>query len=455
MAEKLYLQIYTRLRDDVLSGKLAAGTRLPSKRRYAQARGVSVVTVESAYGLLCDEGYVVSVPKSGYYVADLPGPPRAPAAPPRYAPEIPESPALDLSRGRIPEKAFPFTAWARIMRRQLLDRSTGLLSDAGAQGARELREAICDYLYRAKGLSCDPDCTVVGAGTDHLYNLIIQLFGHDTVFGAEDPGYLQFFRVCGVSGAKCLPLQIDGKGVSSEALRRTAASVIHLTPSHHFPTGRVMDVSRRLEVLDWAERRPDRYVIEDDYDSEFSFRLKPVEPLQALDGSGRVIYMNTFSKTIAPSMRISYMILPKPLMDLFRERLGFYSCSVPAPEQYTLAQFISEGHFERHIYSMGRFYKKKRDRVIGILKSSPFSDKIEILEEKAGLHFLVKIDTGITEERIRELLADCSVKIRFLSDYTLSPPAPGAPTAIVNYSGLSEEDLTEALRRLSLSLEKS
>ncbi|MBQ9543954.1 MAG: PLP-dependent aminotransferase family protein [Clostridia bacterium] len=454
MKEKLYIQIYKKLKSDILSGALYAGAKLPSKRQCARTWGASVITVENAYALLVDEGFVVPRERSGYYVAGLSVTGARPLsrevrASGGYSGEVP----VDLSRGAISPEFFPFSSWARIMRRQLTERSSQILGGTGVKGAGELREAICGYLFRTRGIDADPDNVVIGAGPDHLCNLLLQLLKKDRVYGAEDPGYLRFFEICRVNGAKCVPLSLDGRGVSLDALENTPASVLHLTPSHHFPTGCVMDAPRRLAVLNWAYSHPDRFVVEDDFESEFSFRPKPENPLFALDTGERVIYMNTFSRTIAPSVRISYMILPPGLMRLFEKELGFYSCSVSALEQFTLAQFISDGFFERHIYRTSKLYLKKRERVTGIIFSSPFADKLTPVGESTGLHFLVRVDTSLSRDALAALAASSGIRLRFLSDYTLSPPSDGEkPVVIVNYPGIDEKALEEALGRLENSL---
>ena len=452
--EKLYIRIYKKIRSDILAGALPAGSRLPSKRLCARLWGVSVITVENAYALLCDEGFVVPRERSGYFVAGLAVTGAVPElrSARRGAPAS-DSFSVDLSRGSVSPEFFPFGSWARIMRRQLSERSSQILGGTGVKGALELREQICGYLLRTRGIDADPEMTVVGAGTDHLCNLLLQLLKKERIYGAEDPGYLRFFEICRVNDARCVPLRLDGRGVSLDALESTAASVLHLTPSHHFPTGCVMDAPRRLAVLNWAYARPERYVVEDDFESEFSFRPKPVSPLFALDTRERVIYMNTFSRTIAPSVRISYMILPPRLMSVFEKELGFYSCSVGALDQYTLAQFIRDGCFERHIFRASKLYLKKRERVADVIFSSPFADRLSITGENTGLHFLLKIDTSLSRDALAGLAASCGIRLRFLSDYSLGCVGDAdEPVVIVNYPGIDEDGLSEALRRLEKRL---
>ena len=252
----------------------------------------------------------------------------------------------------------------------------------------------------------------------------------------EDPGYDKIRKIYPAGGVPCVSAPMDGNGVIPELLE--SAGVLHISPSHHFPTGIVTPLKRRAALLDWAANR-DGYIIEDDYDSEFRFRSHPVAALQTLDKAGRVIYMNSFSKTLAPSIRISYMVLPTGLMQRFRETLGFYSCTVSSFEQYTLARFLSRGHFEKHINRMRKFYKSRRDRVLAALESCPCSGRFSVLEEDAGLHFLVKVETALSDEALTARFREAGIRVRCLSSYyTGTVPENQRSFLVINYSGLDE-----------------
>ncbi len=440
----LYEALYRCIREDILSGKLAAGTKLPSKRALADHLEVSKVTVEGAYSQLLAEGFLRSVEKVGYFVEATAQ--RRPQAPVPQA-RNPRDPGwlLDLT-ANAPATGFPFSVWMRLQRQVMLDYGDSLLAHLPPQGYPELRQAIAAHLRGFRGMQVDPENILIGAGTDFLYNLLIQLLGRDKIYAVEDPGYRKIRKIYAAGGVRCISAPMDNAGV----LAPQGAQILHCSPSHHFPTGIVTPAGRRRELLQWAEAAEGRYIIEDDYDSEFRFHTHPVPSLQTMDRAGRVIYMNTFSKTLAPSIRISYMILPPELMERFRQELGFYSCTVPSFEQYTLERFLQGGWFEKHINRMRKFYHARRNRIIEILSQSPFAKKCTILEQDAGLHFLLRLDTAFTDAELKDLCARAGIHVQCLSDYYAGQVPPQARHClIVNYSGLSEAHLTEALNRLA------
>ena len=439
----LYEALYRCIRADILSGKLAPGTKLPSKRALAENLEVSKITVEGAYDQLLAEGYIRSREKVGYFVEEIDRLPPAPV--PAAREEQPEKAPVDLIGSGT--EHFPFSVWSRLQREVMLDYGEKLLLPLPNQGIPELRQAIAEHLSEFRGMQVDPGHILVGAGTDFLYNLLIQLLGRDKTYAVEDPGYDKIRRIYASGGVKCVSAAMDAGGVVPEKLGE--ATVLHISPSHHFPTGLVTPVGRRQELLRWA-REHDGYIIEDDYDSEFRFDAHPKPTMQSLDRSGRVVYMNTFSKSLAPSIRVSYMVLPEGMMQAFRERLGFYSCTVSSFEQMTLARFLSRGHFEKHINRMRRFYRARRNRILEILKTCDFADRLTIREEDAGLHFLLNVDTELTDE---ELVARCNragMPVRALSSFYHGPtPEQVAHCLVINYATLREEDLEASLKQLS------
>ena len=352
----LYEALYRCIRADILAGILLPGQKLPSKRALAQNLEVSKITVEGAYNQLLSEGYIRAQEKVGYFVENIP------QSTPRHADVVPAirteaaRPLLDLT-GSGTEK-FPFSVWSRLQREVMLDYGEKLLLPLPNQGIAELRQAIAAHLYAFRSMHVDPENILIGAGTDFLYNLLIQLLGREKTYAVEDPGYGKIHKIYAAGGVRCISVPMDHEGVLPAALEN--AKVLHLSPAHHFPTGLVTSVPRRQELLKWAQRC-DGYIIEDDYDSEFRFDAHPKPTMQSLDRSGRVIYMNTFSKSLAPSIRISYMVLPTELMAVFRKNLGFYSCTVSSFEQYTLARFLDRGYFEKHINRMRKYYKNRRN----------------------------------------------------------------------------------------------
>ena len=441
----LYEALYRCIRGDILSGKLAAGEKLPSKRALAEHLEISKITVEGAYNQLLAEGYIRSQEKVGYFVEALSGirPAQKPAA---SVPAEEMTELVDLT-GSYPER-FPFSVWSRLQREVLLDYGEKLLLPLPNQGIADLRMAIAGHLADFRGMTVDPEDILIGAGTDFLYNLLIQLLGRDKTYAVEDPGYGKIRKVYTAAGVRCISVPMDHSGVIPAQLGD--ARVLHISPSHHFPTGLVTPVGRRQELLQWAQHA-DGYIIEDDYDSEFRFDAHPMPAMYAMDHSGRVIYMNTFSKTLAPSIRISYMILPPALMARFRERLHFYSCTVSSFEQYTLARFLTGGHFEKHINRMRKFYRQRRNRVMDILNRCPIAQKITIHEEDAGLHFLMKVDTELSDEELTATCAKLGIRIQALSSFYHGPvPTGDRRCLVVNYAALKEDALERILNQLPL-----
>ena len=438
----LYEALYRCIRGDILSGVLLPGEKLPSKRALAQNLEVNKITVETAYNQLLSEGYIRSQEKVGYFVEKVerhaqPQPEETPKEEPSRQEYL-----LDLTSNGTEQ--FPFSVWSRLQREVMLDYGEKLLEPLPNQGIPELRQAISDHLAAFRGMHVDPRNILIGAGTDFLYNLLIQLLGRDKIYAVEEPGYGKIRKIYAAGGVECVSAAMDVQGVLPESLTR--ADVLHCSPSHHFPSGLVTPVSRRMELLSWAKQG--KWIIEDDYDSEFRFDAHPMPAMQALDGAGRVIYMNTFSKSLAPSIRISYMVLPAGLMAQFRRRLGFYSCTVPSFEQYTLARFLSRGHFEKHINRMRKFYRQRRNNVVSLLENCSFSENLTILEQDAGLHFLLRVNSTMTDRQLTRSLAEAGIRIRALSEY-YHDSRQDRHCLVVNYSGIKEENLTSALEALN------
>ena len=446
----LYEQLYRCVKEDILSGRLAAGEKLPSKRALAAHLEISVITVKNAYEQLMAEGYLSGVEKRGYFVSSvLPPVTAAPPAPQETAAEPEERQwFLDLVTNSIDAEDFPFTVWARLMRQTILERGTGLLHSTPPQGAWALRRAIAAHLRQFRGMDAGAEQIIVGAGTEVLYTLLVQLFGRERIYGVEDPGYGKIARIYRSNGA-AVAIPLDDAGLSAEELRRSGADVVHISPSHHYPTGRVMPITRRQELLHWAQERPERIMLEDDYDSEFRFVGRPIPTLFSIDGGEQVVYLNTFSKTIAPSIRISFMVLPRHLLADFQEKLGFYACTVSAFEQYTLASFLSGGYYEKHLSRMRKHYRQKRDAVIGAVRQSPLADRATITEEDAGLHFLLRLDGAPPDDVLRREAEAQGVRLAMLSDYYQQPEDAPPHVLVVNYTGIDIERLPAALERLA------
>lgn len=346
--QSAYLQLYHQLRGDIVSGVYPNEKKLPSKRLLAEQTGVSVITVEHAYAILCDEGYLEPRERSGYFVsysaADC-----FPVAEPDSVRQLPS--ARDLADD------FPFSVLAKTMRRVLSEYGESILVKSPNNGCTELRKAIAAYLARCRGINVAPSQIVIGSGAEYLYGLIVQLLGRERVFALENPSYEKIRRVYLANGVTCDMLRLGSDGIRTSELARTDASVLHVTPFHSFPSGITASAGKRSEYIRWAHSRGG-YIVEDDFDSEFTLSSKAEDTLFSLEPKRSVLYLNTFSKTIAPSMRLGYMVLPESLTDAFEQSVGFYSCTVPVFEQYVLAELLSNGDFERHINRVRRRRRK-------------------------------------------------------------------------------------------------
>ena len=358
---------------------------------------------------------------------------------------------IDLSSNNILPESFPFSIWTKLMRHTMSENQALLLTKSPTAGIYSLRCAIAEHLLRFRGMHIQPEQIIIGAGTEYLYELIIKLIGRDKIYCVEDPGYHKLQRIYTDNGACCFSLPIDQQGMSVTALNAVRCDVIHISPSHHFPTGIITPVSRRYELLGWATSGQ-RYIIEDDYDTEFRLVGKPIPSLFSMDMSSKVIYMNTFSKSLTSTIRISYMVLPMPLMEEFNRRLGYLSCTVSTFEQYTLAEFITQGHFERHNNPMRNNYKKLRQLLLKELLTHPEHDKIQILQQASGLYFLLKINTTLSDRDLRSRLQQNGVHLQSLQHYYQNRQAAPEHTFVVNYSSLTEKDIPRAVAALFDSL---
>ncbi|MDO4466672.1 MAG: PLP-dependent aminotransferase family protein [Bacillota bacterium] len=445
----IYEHIYKCIKDDILSGKLKPGEKLPSKRTLARNNSVSTITIQNAYDQLISEGYVYTEPKKGYYVAQIHemtilNPVSGKVS---YDIDLPQAPdfEIDFSRNDYSPDNFPFSVWTRLSREIMASKKSELMRVSPISGVIDLREAIAEHLHSFRGMMIDPNQIIVGAGTEYLYSLLTDLLGNDKRYVIESPGYKRLAKIYGQRGIHCHYAGMDSLGIKVEELLRNEADIAHICPNHHFPTGITMPASRRYEILAWANEKPGRYIIEDDYDSEFRTEGKPIPTLFSIDACEKVIYVNTFSKSIAPTIRISYMVLPVHLVKLFYDKLSFYSCTVSNFEQYTLAAFIKKGYFEKHINRMRLYYMRKRKQVIETIKSSALYQYCDIIENDSGLHFLLYLHTDYSDYEIEKRLAKKKIRIKNVSNYDLIGGDAKEHYFILNYSNIEMEDIEKAL----------
>lgn len=487
--ESLYGHLYRCIRRDIESGAIPAHAKLPSKRAFARHLGVSLITVEGAYTQLVAEGYVRSVPRTGYFAnplalpqamrrgsgggtleggAGTEAPARAEAAgaatdaragvsgsmagtgvaghAARGAaaagavaqagsasvrdgarPDDAACPLVaDLAAGSVATGLFPYALWAKTLRDVLAHESERtLLGETSAFGSLRLREALAAHLRAFRGLEADPAQIVVASGSQTVYNLIVQLLGRTRRFAVEDPGYPRLTSIYRANDVPLSHVPMDAAGMDVAALRASGASVAHLMPSHQFPTGLVTPVSRRYELLGWAAEEPGRYLVEDDYDCEFRLAGRPIPAMKSIDAVDCVVYVNTFARSLGPSFRIAYAVLPAHLAERFRSALGFYSCTVSTMEQLVLARFIEHGDFERHVNRMRSHYRAVKGALVEALAASPAGDRMTVEGADAGLHFLLRVASPASEERLVAAARQEGVALAPLSAFRLGGEAGG------------------------------
>ena len=436
----LYQQLYRSLAGEIRSGALPAGTRMPGKRSLAEALGVSVNTVDGAYQMLAAEGYLASRARSGFYVQEypaLPGRPEPPAAPePAAAPADPPV-RFDLSTGGVDTRLFPFRTWARLQK-ELLYTSPQLLARGDPRGDIQLRQALAGYLEEYRGVRCTPGQIVVGAGIEYLLSLLAPLLPGPAA--VEDPGYPRARQVLENSGRPCRLIPVDEGGLSVADLAASDAAVCYVTPSHQFPTGVTMPAPRRAELLGWAAAAPGRYIIEDDYDSEFRFDTRPLPSLQGMaGGDGPVIYLSTVARSLAPGIRIAYMVLPRSLLPAWQERYSLYSATVGRFEQQTLARFIQEGYFTRHLARSRMTYKARRNALAGALTEA-FGPKARLSGLHTGLHLLLHLAGPVpSDQALVRTARQAGIRLAALSGYSMASPARcPSGTLVLGYGALED-----------------
>lgn len=441
----LYEQLYRCFVEQIQSGQLPAGTKLPSKRSLCAHLGVSRSTVENSYAILVSEGYVRAVAKSGFYVADfIPyvAPQPAPAPTTCAQPQA-RVPAVNFSTAIVDTSAFPYASWAKL-NKEVIYNSPELLQRGDRQGEPALRSALAAFLQEYRGVRCGADQIVVGAGTEYLLELLIQLFDPDAIFALEDPCYAVTWHSIHNSGRHCRFIPVGDLGISIPDLRASDASVAYVTPSHQFPMGVTMPAVQRSQLLHWAASAPERYVIEDDYDCEFRYGAHPIPAMQSMDRNGRVVYIGTFSRSLAPSIRVAYMVLPEVLLERYRALFGHFSSTVSRYEQTVLARFLAEGFYERYLRRMCNVYRQRCARLTERIRN--MDARIRISGDGGGLHFLLTLP-GRDEEELYSSAAASGIRLHRLSDYAHEHP-PRPSTVVLGYGGVKDGELDRAVALL-------
>jgi len=429
--------LYRSLKDDILSGKISPFEKLPSKRAMASSCGVSLTSVQNAYDMLLSEGYIRAEYRRGYFAEDLSENIVSPTKKPLVKTE---SPRPQISTEDEKKSLFPFSVWSRLMRNVISEYQDRILDRMPIEGVVELRREISRYLYRSIGISVDPDRIIIAAGTEYLSTLILTLLGRTKIYAVEDPGYKKIPTLYSLGGAPVRYLPTDLEGVIPESLFSSGASVLHISPQNHFPTGYVMTISRRQKLLSWLSASEERYIIEDDFDSELRLSGRRIDPLMTIDPTGRVIYMNTFTSTVAPSFRVGYLVLPEKLSSILHTKLGSLSCTVTAFEQYTLAKFIGGGYFERYLSRLKAAYKKKKTQIVEILSDGNTAKHIEILPSVTGTNMLVRLKDPDDCPKVIGTLVEMGFAIPLLN-FCKNPSEEYLNTFVINYSVIDENDI--------------
>ena len=448
----LYQQIYEHIRQEIREGKLLAGERLPSTRSLAEYLQVARSTVDYAYDQLLSEGYIEAKPYKGYFVCRLEGiftmEQQEMTEPEVVRPDSQEDGTqvqVDFSPYGIDMTGFPFGVWKRITKNILNDSNSELFAQGESQGDYDLRMTISRYLHSSRGVNCRPEQIIVGAGNDYLLLLLEKILGRHVGIAMENPTYKRAYRIFQSFAYRIYTVDMDDKGMRADRLSGLPVRAAYVMPSHQYPTGAVMTIGRRAELLRWAEKEPDRYLIEDDYDSEFRYRGKPIPSLQSSDKRGKVIYIGTFSKAIAPAIRVSYMVLPESLLEVYRRDCSFYSCTVSRIDQRILNEFIRDGYFERHLNKMRMHYRAKHDLLLAELE--PFKKAFTISGEDAGLHLLLTARGAVTEAQLLSAATEAGVKVYGMSENMVETDAPKA-TILLGFGSVSEPEMKEGLHRL-------
>lgn len=450
----LYEQIYNHIKDEIRKGKLLYQEKLPSTRSLAAYLQVSRSTVELAYEQLLSEGYIESLPCRGYFVArvdelyEL-----EKCAETEKTPSFRNTDryAVDFSPNAIDMRYFPFGIWRRITKNTLSQDKKETFALGEAKGDLQLRETIVRYLHASRGVNADASRIIIGAGNDYLLMLLRYVLGEGRTVAFENPTYPRAYKIFKLFAGKLVTVPSDESGILVDALQESRAQAVYVMPSHQYPTGVVMPIGRRLELLNWAAQDEERYVIEDDYDSEFRFRGKPIPSLQASDTAGKVIYIGTFSKSIAPAIRVSFMVLPEKLMRRYEEQYAVFSSTVSRIDQTVLNEFIQEGAFERHLNRMRKVYKDKHELLLDEIK--PLLRDFRLSGENAGLHVLLTDRRGRREAELKEAALQAGVRVYGIREALVEPKPEtedaGFPaTLLIGFGGLTEEQIKNGMHLL-------
>lgn len=456
MGQPLYMQLYQTLKEQIIDGQYQSGDRFPSKRRLAEHHSLSNTTIEHAYQYLLDEGYIYSKPRSGYYVSDIESLPivtKESALPilPSHTDEQSEI-KFRFDLAQVDTKHFPWQQFRKLARDVFDESMPDILQPGNQQGEYRLRQAIAHYLFNSRGVNCHPEQIIIGSSTEQLINQVTDILT-DRSYIIEYPSYPPIKQVLDKKELDYKRIPVTKNGIDMKKIAQSKHQVVYVTPSHQFPTGYVMNLKTRTQLINWAQQQSDRYIIEDDYDSEFRYFSKPIPALQSLDTTGKVIYISTFSKSLFPSCRIAFMVLPKPLIAKYNDLPDKEGNTVPSSMQYMVAQFMENGAFERHLNKMRKVYRHKLTYIIDAL--TPYKDQLLIEGATTGMHFTITVKNGLDLETILKRAKQHQVKLIPLLGYMKKESYnTKEPQFIIGFGGIEEHELKAHTQALIQTLVK-
>ncbi len=449
----IYVELYEQFKKMIVEGKYQENQKLPSKRKLSMNLKISPITVESAYQQLIAEGYVYSIEKSGYFVSKrvevVLGVKEFKINTEYEGKEKKKDYLFEFNTNVVDTSLFPNSTWARLSREVLSDNHHEMLNITHPQGMEELRIEIARYLELYRGMHVNPSQIIIGSGSSSLISLLVEILGRKQLYAMENPGYSKIYHLFKGNDVHLSLIGLDDMGIRINELIESNANIAHITPSHQFPTGIVMPIQRRNELLNWANEKDNRFIIEDDYDSEFRFQGKPIPALQGLDYNDKIIYMNTFTKTLAPSFRMGYMVLPRQLLFVYNQIKEYHGCTVPNFEQYIMYKFMKGGYFERHVNRMKNHYRQKIELIMKIAEEYP---QIKLKGYESGLHFLMEIDSEISEEDMIYYAKENNIRVSGLSSYYQRDANTLNKALVIGYSGIKIEKIEIAMNLLIRSI---
>ncbi|RIP37073.1 PLP-dependent aminotransferase family protein [Staphylococcus gallinarum] len=447
----IYRQIYTRLKEDILSFKYESHEKLPSKRGMAETLNVSVNSVKSAYEQLLAEGYIYAKERKGYFIEPLDRliiDPDAQTTIGQYKEGKPQRYDYSFSHMSTDMSEFPVDVWTKLLKRVFDNYEYYLSAIPNIKGPVELRQSIAKLVSYQRGIQCHPEQIIIGSGTNTLLKRLMQLLPAEVTIGVENPGYSRFRKLLNEGGTATIPLELDEKGISINQINSAQPDAVIVTPSHQFPTGIIMPVSRRIDLLNWASKT-NSYIIEDDYDSEFKYQTDNIPSLYSFDKNESVIYLGTFSKTLMPGLRLSYMILPTALVQKFETHNFDMIPDFSMLNALTLNLMIKEGYYEKYVKKMHQHYGRKREQLIATLQRE-FQDKINIKDTEAGLHFMIDVKSPFTYIEIEQRAQEAQLELYTINRFVVKALKEnvGVKTLIIGFSKIKIEQLDDAVQCL-------